>query len=78
MSYVSFELFLNVVRVNNDPCMIIGNMKKIVVSLTDEIDEMLRRYIEETYNNRRGALSIVVEGAIKDFLIRNGVKPSSE
>ena len=53
-------------------------MKKIVVSLTDKTDEMLRRYVKETYYNRRGALSIVVEGAIKDFLIRNGVKPSSE
>lgn len=73
-----FKISLNVVRVKNDPYMVIGNMKKIVVSLTDETDEMLRRYIEETYHSRRGALSIVVEIAIKDFLIRNKVKPSSE
>ena len=53
-------------------------MKKIVVSLTEETDEMLRRFVEEAYFGRRGALSIVVETAIKDFLIKNGVKPSSE
>jgi len=69
---------MNVVRVKNNPYLIVGNMKKIVVSLTEETDEMLRRYIEETYNSRRGALSIVVEVAIKDFLKRNGVKPTSE
>lgn len=58
--------------------MIIGNMKKIIVTLTEETDKMLRQYIEEVYYGRRGALSIVVEKAIKDFLIRNGVKPNTE
>ena len=58
--------------------MVISNMKKLVVSLTDETDEMLRKYIREEYNARRGALSIVVEGAILDFLRRDRVKASSE
>ena len=53
-------------------------MKKIMTSLTNETDEMLRQYIKKTYNNRRGALSIVVEIAIQDFLKQNNVMPSSE
>ena len=53
-------------------------MKKLVVSLTDKTDEMLREYIREKYSDRRGALSIVVEGAILDFLRQNEVKFSSE
>ena len=43
-------------------------MKKIVVTLTDETDEMLRRYIRDTYFDRRGALSIAVETALIQFL----------
>jgi hypothetical protein len=39
---------------------------------------MLRRYIKETYFNRRGSLSIVVEKALAEFLKNNGVKPRAE
>jgi len=49
-------------------------MKKLVVSLTDETDEVLRQFIKEQYNSRRGALSIVVEIAILDFLKDNGME----
>lgn len=53
--------------------MILYTMKKLVVSLTDETDEVLRQFIREQYSNRRGALSIVVEEAILDFLRGNGM-----
>jgi hypothetical protein len=43
-------------------------MKKIIVSITEETDLKLRKYIKETYNGRRGALSIIVEEAITSFL----------
>lgn len=46
-------------------------MKKLVVSLTDEINAKLRRYVKDNYNERRGALSIVVEEAIMFFLKHN-------
>ena len=62
------------IRVKNTPCITMGNMKKLIVSLNDETDEMLRRYAKETYHNRRGALSIVVESAILEYLKNNGVK----
>ena len=51
-------------------------MKKIMVTVSDQTDEMLRRYVEETYYGRRGALSIAVEAAIIDFLKRNGYNPN--
>lgn len=51
-------------------------MKKLVVSLTDEIDAKLRRYVKDNYNERRGALSIVVEEAIIRFLKENEFKTS--
>lgn len=49
-------------------------MKKLVVSLTDEIDAKLRKYVQNHYKNRRGALSIVVEEAIILFLKENEAK----
>ena len=49
-------------------------MKKLVVSLTDDIDEKLRKYVKEYFNDRRGALSIVVEEAIMLFLKQNETK----
>lgn len=51
-------------------------MKKLVVSLTDEVDAKLRQYVKEHYNDRRGALSIIVEEAIIFFLKQNKSKNS--
>ena len=53
-------------------------MKKIVVTLTDETDEMLRRFVKDTYFDRRGALSIAVEAALIQFLKQNGYEPNPE
>ena len=43
-------------------------MGKIIITLTDELEEKLRKFIKAKYGNKKGALSIVVEEAIKQFL----------
>jgi hypothetical protein len=43
-------------------------VRKLVASISDDLDDELRKYIKERYGGRRGALSIVVEEAIKEFL----------
>ena len=66
------------VSFKNDVYVVLDYMKKIMVTVSDETDEKLRRYVEKTYYGRRGALSIVVETSVREFLERNGVKSDSE
>jgi len=42
-------------------------MGKIIVTLTDEIEKKLRETVKTKYGNKRGALSIVVEEALKTY-----------
>ena len=42
-------------------------MGKIIVTLTDEIEKKLRDTVKTDYGNKRGALSIVVEEALKNY-----------
>jgi hypothetical protein len=42
---------------------------KIIVTLTDEIEKMLRNTVRTKYGNKRGALSIIVEEALKQYLV---------
>jgi len=41
---------------------------KIIVTLTDQIEKRLRETVKTKYSNKRGALSIIVEEALKNYL----------
>lgn len=43
-------------------------MGKIIVTLTDQIEKKLRETVKNKYGNKRGALSIIVEEALKNYL----------
>ena len=43
-------------------------MGKVLVALSDEIEGKLRNYTAERYTDKRGAISIVVEDALREFL----------
>ena len=43
-------------------------MGKIIVTLTDQIEKKLRETVKTKYSNKRGALSIIVEEALKNYL----------
>jgi len=45
-------------------------MGKIIVTLTDSIEKQLRELVRSKYENKKGALSIVVEEALKDYLTK--------
>lgn len=41
---------------------------KIIVTLTDDVEKRLRNTARTKYGNKRGALSIIVEEALKKYL----------
>ena len=43
-------------------------MGRLDVILPDELDKKFRETVRKLYGNRRGALSIAVEQAIKDWI----------
>jgi len=43
---------------------------KIIVTLTDEIEKKLREMVKAKYGNKRGALSIIVEEALKNYFAK--------
>jgi hypothetical protein len=43
----------------------IGN---IIVTLTNDVEKRLRNTARTKYNSKRGALSIIVEEALKEYL----------
>lgn len=43
-------------------------MGKIIVTLTDDVEKKLRSVVKNKYSNKKGALSIVVEEALKNYL----------
>jgi predicted HAD superfamily phosphohydrolase len=43
-------------------------MKKITLSIPDDLDELFRRYIETEYRGIKGAISIVGIKAIEKYL----------
>jgi len=45
-------------------------MGKIIVTLTSDIEKKLRETAKNKYGNKRGALSIIVEDALKDYLFK--------
>jgi len=45
-------------------------MGKIIVTLTDDIEKRLRELVKTKYGNKKGALSIIVEEALKNYLTR--------
>jgi metal-responsive CopG/Arc/MetJ family transcriptional regulator len=44
---------------------------RITVHLAKDVGESLRRLVEEKYRGRHGALSLVVEEAIREYLAKN-------
>ncbi len=46
----------------------ISRGKRILVSLSEEIEEKFRKRVKEKYGDKRGAISIVVEHLIKEWL----------
>jgi len=47
-------------------------MKKITLSIPDDLDELFRRYIETEYRGIKGAMSIVGIKAIEKYLEQEG------
>jgi hypothetical protein len=45
-------------------------MGKIIVTLTDDIEKKLREIVRTKYGNKKGALSIIVEEALKNYLAK--------
>ncbi len=45
-------------------------MGKIIVTLTDQVEKKLREIVKAKYGNKRGALSIIVEEALKEYLAK--------
>jgi hypothetical protein len=43
-------------------------MGKIIVTLTNDVEKRLRNTARTKYGNKRGALSIIVEEALKNYL----------
>lgn len=48
-----------------------GNVKKITLSLPDEIEEQLRQRAETEYSGIKGALSIIVTKALEEYFEKN-------
>lgn len=42
-------------------------MKKLTVSIPDELDRKLREYVKEKYNGIKGGLSIVAKEALEEY-----------
>lgn len=45
-------------------------MKKLTVSIPDSLDDELRNHITEKYEDAKGAISIVVTQALREYLER--------
>lgn len=45
-------------------------MGKIIVTLTDDVENKLRKIVRTKYGNKKGALSIIVEEALKNYLAK--------
>ena len=49
-------------------------MGKVMISLTDEAEQMVRQEIDKLYYGRTGAVSIFFEGLVRKYF--NGVRKS--
>ena len=52
-------------------------MGKIIVTLTSDVEKKLRETAKTRYGNKRGALSIIVEDALKDYLVKQAIQDST-
>lgn len=46
---------------------------RLRTSITDGLWEKLQKHIEDEFNGRRGALGLIVEKALQEYLERHGV-----
>ena len=44
------------------------DMRKLTISISDNLDDRLRKYVDDNYDGLKGGLSIVVGLALKEFL----------
>ena len=49
-------------------------MVNVTVSMSEETAKRLRRVVKEVYGSRKGALSSLVEGAVREALARETVR----
>jgi len=49
-------------------------MKKISVSLTDELYERMNKYLNDSYGETRGRISIFIQDAVREKLDRIQLK----
>jgi Arc/MetJ-type ribon-helix-helix transcriptional regulator len=47
-----------------------NDMRKLTVSIPDDLDEQLREYVRDYYEGIKGGLSIVVKTSLREFLER--------
>jgi hypothetical protein len=52
-------------------------MGKIIVTLTDDVEKKLRDIVRIKYGSKRGAMSIIVEEALKNYFVKEN-RVSSE
>jgi len=45
-------------------------MGKMTITLSDNLEKQLRDYVEQKYAGKKGALSIVVEEALRRYLVQ--------
>lgn len=45
-------------------------MGKIMITLTNEVEQKLRELVRDKYFNKRGAISIIIEKALVEYLSR--------
>ena len=46
-------------------------MGKLMISLNDKVEKDLRDYLHTAYYDRVGALSIVAEAAVREYLLKH-------
>lgn len=49
-------------------CYTVRNVGKIMVSLSEGLEKKLRRKVKEDYADKRGAISIIIEKALENYL----------
>jgi len=45
-------------------------MGKIIITLTTETEQMLREFLKDKYRGKRGAMSIIMEQALREYIRR--------
>ncbi len=52
-------------------------MGKLMISLSDQAEDLVRDEVERTYHGRVGGLSIFFEQVLRSYFTENGKQPKS-